>query len=340
MSNKVNNRFLVKIVIVILTILHLNSTAKCIDKETKQSLSKGMQDAIEQYDKLSEKITEISLWTIVPPDNIKADTPKGFVSQKQEITLTRDGKNYLVVSEATLMIDASITRTTTSRNSDYAFKLDDSKTKGVYKIESMAFPPKTIIMPQPQHILNSATQGFDEIQYAIDELYGNRMVSVEKIAGDLLQVKTKFRITGESVDSTKEFLIVTLPVYHIVKVTGKNPSNLAEVNITYGRQIENLPVPTVVINNTTILVAYATSSITTHVLKDIYITNEQKSAFYLSHYGLPEPPGVIAPQRTGYMRYLYISIPVFAALGLLAAYIRHRYYPPAVALPATGTAGS
>ncbi len=64
--------------------------------------------------------------------------------------------------------------------------------------------------------------------------------------------------------------------------------------------------------------------------------------FTLTAFGFPEPEGVAPPPlpRTGYMMYLYISIPVFAALGLLAAYIRRRYYPRAVALPPAGTAGS
>ena len=338
---KITNRFSVAIAIAMATVLYSNGSAKCIDNETKQSLSKGIANSIDQYDKMSERITETSSWSIVPPDTSKESQPKGFVSQKQEITLVRDGKNYLIVSEATLMHDSSIVRTTTSRNTDYSFKLDDSKIRGVYKIETMTFPPNTIIMPQPQHILKNAIQGFDEIKYAIDELYGNRIVSVEKVGNDSLLVKTKFRITGESVDSTTDFLIATLPVFHIVKVIRKNPSNLAEVNITYGRQIENLPVPTIAIDKTTILVAFATSSITTHTLKDIYITNEQKLAFYLSHYGLPEPPGVVAPpSRTGYMMYLYIAIPVFAAVGLFFAYIRRRYFPRAVALPPAGTVGS
>ena len=62
--------------------------------------------------------------------------------------------------------------------------------------------------------------------------------------------------------------------------------------------------------------------------------------FWLTDYNMPEPPGITPPPRTGYMMYLYIAIPVFAAVGLFFAYIRRRYFPRAVALPPTGTAGS
>ncbi len=61
--------------------------------------------------------------------------------------------------------------------------------------------------------------------------------------------------------------------------------------------------------------------------------------FTLSHYGIPEPLGITLPSRTGYMLYLYIAIPVFAALGLFFAYLRRRS-SRADALPPAGTAGS
>ena len=73
-------------------------------------------------------------------------------------------------------------------------------------------------------------------------------------------------------------------------------------------------------------------------------TNKQPDSakLRLSYYDFPEPIGIapFVPPRTGYMMYLYIAIPVFAAVGLFFAYIRRRYFPRAVALPPAGTAGS
>ena len=73
-------------------------------------------------------------------------------------------------------------------------------------------------------------------------------------------------------------------------------------------------------------------------------TNKQPDSakLKLSYYDFPEPVGIapFVPPRTGYMMYLYIAIPVFAAFGLFFAYIRRRYFPRAVALPPAGTAGS
>ena len=79
---------------------------------------------------------------------------------------------------------------------------------------------------------------------------------------------------------------------------------------------------------------------TSSVFKHEDVSNITDADFYLTHFRLPEPLGVTPPPRTGYMMYLYIAIPVFAALGLFFAYIRRRYFPRAVALPPAGTAGS
>ena len=69
-------------------------------------------------------------------------------------------------------------------------------------------------------------------------------------------------------------------------------------------------------------------------------SNITDADFYLTHFKLPEPLGVTPPPRTGYMMYLYIAIPVFAAVGLFFAYVRRRYFPRAVALPPADAAGS
>ncbi len=86
--------------------------------------------------------------------------------------------------------------------------------------------------------------------------------------------------------------------------------------------------------------ALAVTNTQTAKIALVYDVNMSDREFTLSAFGLPEPLGITPLSRKSHMMYLYIAIPVLAAIGLLSAYIRRRYYPRAVVLPPTGTAGS
>lgn len=299
--------------------------ARADDTELLATLKMNLKKSIDQYSEICDTTTEESTWTQKPLDTDDYATAKGYWPQTQENKIIRDGKRFALESVRTKLIDNTVARTTTASNNEYSFSLDDSKTKGSYRIAKFALAPKSINMPHPGHIVHVAFRGFDEILLAIEKQRGKQIAAIEQLGSETIRVKVKFRIEDETVDSTAEFVLLTTPICHVSKIIRVNPSNSSVTMIEYDRLYKNVPIPTSVTDKALVISKQATSRFTFHKLDKLYQTTSSEEVFYLSHYDLPEPEGVAVPRRRSDNTVLFVlAITTFAVLAFMFGYLRRR----------------
>lgn len=173
--------------------------------------------------------------------------------------------------------------------------------------------------------------------HAMDNTNGFRLVSAKvNSSTSVIQVNVEENRQGLQLLHTID--ISQIMPWKVLKTKSQTAKSIHITDFEYGQKVGDLEYPTRIVESIVRENGKEKAYICTTSIS-VKRPDIDLSSYTLSAFGLPEPTGY-AHSNSGYMMYLYIAIPVFAAVGMLFAYVRRRYYPSAVALPPSGTAGS